>query len=42
VGISSFGTSRTFFMLPLPIEVMVGGVVSLGASSSSKNLVSTK
>jgi len=32
----------TFFMLPLPIEVMVDGIVFLGASSSPKNLAYSK
>jgi len=31
-----------FFMLPLPVEVMVAGMVSIRVSSSSKNLASAK
>jgi len=32
----------TFLVLPLVVEVMVGGMVFFGASSSSKNLASAK
>jgi len=33
---------KDIFMLPLPMEVMVDGMVSLDASSSSKNLAFAK
>jgi len=36
------GMSSFFFMPPLPVEAMVDDMVSLGTSSSSKNLASVK
>jgi len=42
LGASSFVARGAFFVTPLPVEEIVDGMVSLGATPSSKNLASAK